>query len=186
MISSEMRFSRSSFRRALAIFLYLKKLAGTGEPEQFLRAHYRAFQPLFLLFKVFVGVWFKVNVLRGKIFCSFQVIEIVVDLLGCKQPSDFIDEGRHLGSEQGIALGRVQEGEEFLADQIVQRVIQAELLVDIFGCRALIDPDFVELYWGTVYAWVLLSRIRRTEVRPMLRRRAISDLLMPARRSLRT
>jgi hypothetical protein len=24
-----------------------------------------------------------------------------VDLLGCKQPSDFIDEGRRFGSEQG-------------------------------------------------------------------------------------
>src|ERR1019366_4355344 len=105
MISSEMRFSRSSFRRALAIFLYLKKLAGTGEPEQFLRAHYGVLQPVFLLFKVFVGFWFKANVLRSQISCSFQVIEIVVDLLGCKQPSDFIDEGRHLGSEQGISLG---------------------------------------------------------------------------------
>src|SRR5665213_1956793 len=172
MISSEMRFSRSSFRRALAIFLYLKKLAGTGEPEQFLRAHYGVFQPVFL-FKVFVGVWFKVNVLRGKISCSLQVIEIVVDLLGYKHPSDFIDEGRHLGSEQGIALGRVQEGEEFLADQIVQCVIKAEPLADSFGCCALVDPDFVELYGGAVHAWLLLSRIRRTEVRPMLRRRDI-------------
>jgi hypothetical protein len=70
--------------RALAIFLYLKKLAGTGEPEQFLRAHYGVFQPVFLLFKVFVGFRFRVNVLRSQISCSFQVIEIVVDLLGCK------------------------------------------------------------------------------------------------------
>lgn len=50
---------------------------------------------------------------------SFQVIEIVTDLLGCKQTPDFTDEGRHLSGEQGIALGGVQEGEEFLADQIV-------------------------------------------------------------------
>src|SRR5664280_1688112 len=186
MISSEMRFYRSSFRRALAIFLYLKKLAGTGEPEQFLRAHYGVFQPVFLLFKVFVGFWFKVNVLRSQISCSFQVIEIVVDFLGSKQPPDYTDEGRYFGGEQGIAFGRVQEGEEFLADQIVQRVLQSEPLADTFGCRALVDPDLVELYWGAVHAWVLLSRIRRTEVRPMFKRRAISDLLRPERLSLRT
>src|ERR1035437_1162647 len=145
----------------------------------------RVFQPVFLLFKIFVGFWFKVNVLRRQISCSFQVIEIVVDLLGCKQPPDFTDEGRYFGSEQGVALGRVQEGEEFLADQIVQRVLQAEPLADTFGCRALVDPDFVDLYWGAVHAWVLLSRIRRTEVRPMLSRREISDLLRPAKCSLR-
>src|ERR1035438_183720 len=45
--------------------------------------------------------------LRSQIPCSFQVIEIVVDLLGCKQPPDFTDERRYFGSEQGIALGRV-------------------------------------------------------------------------------
>ena len=61
MISSQMRFSRSSFLRALAIFLDLKKLSGTREPEQFLRAHYGVFQPVFFLSKVFVGSWFKVN-----------------------------------------------------------------------------------------------------------------------------
>jgi len=44
---------------------------------------------------------------------SFQVIEIVTDLLGCKQTPDFTDEGRHLSGEQGIALGGVQEGESF-------------------------------------------------------------------------
>jgi hypothetical protein len=49
----------------LVIFLYLKKLAGRGEPEQFLRAHYGVFQSVFLLFKVFAGFWLKVNVLRG-------------------------------------------------------------------------------------------------------------------------
>src|ERR1035438_3310967 len=151
------------------MFLCLKKLTDTGEPEQFLRAHYGVFQPDFLFFEVFVGFWFKVNLLRSEISGSFQVIEIVTDLQGCKQPPDFTDEGRHLGSEQGIALGRVQEGEEFLADQIVQRVLQAELLADTFGCRALVDPDFVELYWGAVHAWFLLSRIRRTEVRPSKR-----------------
>jgi hypothetical protein len=56
-----------------------------------------------------------------------------MDLLGCKQPPDLTDEGRYFGSEQGIALGRVQEGEEFLADQVVQRVLQAEPLADTFG-----------------------------------------------------
>jgi hypothetical protein len=105
----------------------LKKLSDTGEAEQFLRPHYGVFQPDFLFFKVFVGFWFKVNLLRSEISGAFQVIEIVTDLLGCKQTSDFSDEGRHLGSERGIALGRVQEGEEFLADQIVQRILQAEI-----------------------------------------------------------
>ena len=186
MISSWMRSSRTGSRFDFAMALYdLKELTDTGEAQQLFRSHYGVFQPGFLVFKVFVGFWFKVNVLRCEISCSFQVIEIVADLLGCKKPPDFTDEVRHLGSEQGIALGRVQEGKEFLADQIVQCVIQAEPLADTFGCRALVDPDFVELYGGAVHAWVLLSRIRRTEVRPMLRRRAISDLLMPERCSLR-
>ena len=112
-------------------------MTDTGEAQQLFRTHYGVFQPGFLFFKVFVGFWFKVNLLRSEISGSFQVIEIVVDLLGCKQPPDFTDEGRYFGSEQGIALDRVQEGEEFLADQIVQRVLQAELLADTFGCRAL-------------------------------------------------
>src|SRR5258708_7314503 len=114
------------------MFLCSKRLTDAGEPEQFLRAHYGVFQPDFLFFEVFVGFWFKVNLLRSEISGSFQEIEIVTDLQGCKQPPDFTDEGRHLGSEQGIALGRVQEGEEFLADQIVQRALQAELFADTF------------------------------------------------------
>ena len=112
-------------------------MTDTGEAQQLFRTHYGVFQPDFLFFKVFVGFWFKVNLLRSEIPGSFQVIEIVTDLLGCKQSLDFSDEGRHLGSELEIALGRVQEGEEFLADQIVQRVLQAELLADTFGCRAI-------------------------------------------------
>jgi len=140
--------------------LRLKKLADTGEPEQFFRSHYGIFEPDFLFPKVFVGFWFKVNVLRSQISCTFELIEIVTDLLGCKQPPDFTDEGRHLGREEGIALGRVQEGEEFLADQIIQGIFQAELLADPFGCRALVDPNFLELYWRAVHAWVLQSRIR--------------------------
>ena len=40
--------------------------------------------------------------------------------------------------------------------------------------------------WGSYFCADGAARIRRTEVRPILRRRAISDLLIPARRSLRT
>jgi len=87
--------------------LCLKKLADTGEPEQFFRSHYVIFEPDFLFLKVFVGFWFKVNVLRSQISCTFELIEIVTDLLGSKQLPDFADEGRHLGSEQGIAFGCV-------------------------------------------------------------------------------
>src|ERR1035441_1080350 len=79
-----------------------------------------------------------------------------------------------------------QEGEELLADQIAQSVLWTEVVADIFGRRALVDPDFMELRSRTAHNQALSSRIRRTEVRPMLRRRAISDLLMPERRNLRT
>jgi hypothetical protein len=115
-------------------FLCLKMLTEPAEPEQFLRTRYGVIQPDFLFFKVLVGFWFKVNLLRSEISHTFEVIEIVADLLGCKQLPDFADEGGHFGSEQGIALGRVREGEEILADQIVQRVPQAEVcFADIFG-----------------------------------------------------
>jgi hypothetical protein len=41
------------------------------------------------------------------------VIEIIADLPGCKQSPDFVDEGRHLGSEQGIALGACRKEKSF-------------------------------------------------------------------------
>ena len=75
------------------MFPGLKKYPDTGEPEQFLRAHYRVFQPGFRFFKVFVGFRFKVNLLGSEISGSFRVIEIVTDLLGSKQSPDFTDEG---------------------------------------------------------------------------------------------
>jgi hypothetical protein len=51
------------------------------------------------------------------------------------------------------------EREELLANQIVQRVFTAELLTYTFGCRALVDPHFMELYWAAVHGLVLLFRL---------------------------
>lgn len=82
-------------------------MTDTGEAQQLFRAHHGVLQPDFLFFTVFIG--FKVNFLRSEISGSFQVIEIVMDLMGYEQPMDFTDEGRHLGREQGIALSRVRE-----------------------------------------------------------------------------
>jgi hypothetical protein len=64
-------------------------LTDTGEAQQLFRTHYGVFQSDFFFFKVFFGFWFKFNLLRSEISGSFQVIEIVTDLLGCKQPLDF-------------------------------------------------------------------------------------------------
>ena len=79
-----------------------------------------------------------------------------------------------------------QEGEELLTDEIVQSAVRTEVVADVLSRRALVDPDFMELRSRTAHDQVLSFRIRRTEVRPMLRRREISDLLRPERCSLRT
>ena len=64
--------------------------------------------------------------------------------------------------------------------------------VTICGEDSGIDQTIVSIRWGCVIddAGYFLPddgvKMRRTEVRPMRRRREISDLLIPARRSLRT
>jgi hypothetical protein len=81
----------------------------------------------------------------------------------------------------GVLFGGHQEREEFFADQIVQGVFLPEALTDVFRRGALVDPDFMELDGRAAHGRFLSPRIRRTEVRPILRRRAISALLTPAR-----
>jgi GH15 family glucan-1,4-alpha-glucosidase len=68
---------------------------------------------------------------------------------------------------------------------IAKSVLCTEVVTDTFRSIALGYPDFMELRSRTAHDQVLSSRIRRTEVRPICRRRAISDLLRPERRSLR-
>ena len=51
----------------------------------------------------------------------------------------------------------------------------------VFRCRALFDPDLVVFRRGLRHPPHLSFRMRRTEVRPICNRRAISDLLVPAR-----
>src|ERR1019366_3067455 len=70
---------------------------------------------------------------------------------------------------------------KLLPDQIVQRVFRPELLTDVFGGRALFDPDLVKFHRRMAHQRILSLMIRRTEMRPVGSRRAISALLAPAR-----
>src|SRR5271166_2278374 len=171
--------------------LRLKELTDTCEAEQLFRTHHRIFEPRLGL--VFVRViefiqivHFEIRVQGSEILCLLQAIKIIADYFGRKKPPDLPDEVRHLGSEKGILLGCPEEGEELFTDEIVQSAGQTEVVTDVFSRRALLDPDFMELRSRTAHDPVLSYRIRRTEVRPMLRRREISDLLRPERCSLWT
>src|SRR5215208_774850 len=73
--------------------------------------------------------------------------------------------------------------EKLLANEVVQSILQPETLADALSGFALLDPDLVEL--NAHLALLRVSRIRRTEVRPMFSLLAISALLTPARYSLR-
>src|SRR5271156_2228321 len=70
--------------------LRLKQFTDTGEAEQFLYAHHRAFQIELLFIKILLRFGLQVRLLRGEIFRTFQVIEIIADLPGCKQSPDFV------------------------------------------------------------------------------------------------
>jgi hypothetical protein len=160
-----------------------------GEAQQLFRNHDWVFEPGLVFVRVieFVKiVHFEIRVQGSEVLCLFQTSKIIVDHFGCKKPPDLPDKVRHLCGEKGILLRCPQEGEELLADEIVQSAVQTEVVADIFGRRALVDPDFMELRSRTAHDQVLSSRIRRTEVRPICRRRVISDLLRPQRRNLRT
>ena len=63
--------------------------------------------------------------------------------------------------------------------------IHTTLLANVFGGGALFDPDLVELCRRMAHERILSFRIRRTEGRPMWRRRAMADLLRPERRYAR-
>lgn len=54
------------------------------------------------------------------------MVEILADFAGCKQPPDEGDKRRQLCGKVGIPLRCRHEGEQLLADQIVQGVFQAE------------------------------------------------------------
>ena len=60
-------------------------------------------------------------------------------------------------------------------------LFRPKALTDVFGRGALIDPDFMELDGRAAHGRFLSPRIRRTDVRPISRRRAISALLTPPR-----
>src|SRR5437879_5164363 len=103
------------------------------------------------------------------------MVEIDANLLGRKQPLNRGDERRQLCGELGVPLRCHHEREEFLPDQIVQRVLRPELLTDVFSGRALFDPDLVKFHRRMAHQRILSLRIQRTETRPVGSRRAMSS-----------
>src|SRR5208283_2975957 len=166
-----------------SMVLGLKQLPDTGEAQEFLCAQHGVGRPRFIFFFL---LYFDLRFWRSEELRTFQVVKIGTNLLRGKQSPDGGDKRGQFRGELGVLLRCHHEAEQLLADQIVQRVSRPELLADVLGGGALFDPDLVEGCGRVAHERILSCKIRRTEVRPICRRRAMADLLSPERRSLRT
>src|SRR5437016_6562240 len=81
--------------------LWLKELPDTGETQQFLGSQNGIFRP-----RVFFGfvVDSQVGLGWGEELGVLQVVEILVDLCGRKQPPDFCHKRWQFGGEVGMLL----------------------------------------------------------------------------------
>jgi hypothetical protein len=112
--------------------------------QQLLGAQNGVFQPRFFFGFLLQIVDFQIWLRWGEELRPLQLVEIIVDFCGRKEPPDFRHERWQLGGELGMRLRGPHEAEEFFTDEIVQGVFQPEALADVIGRCALFNPDLVE------------------------------------------
>jgi hypothetical protein len=71
-------------------------------------------------------------------------LQVVGQLPRLEDLLDLGDECRDLGPEVGVGLGSFQEVQELLADEVLQRLLRAEFVLDALSSFALFDPNLVE------------------------------------------
>src|ERR1035441_1499580 len=118
--------------------LWLKEVPNAGEAQQFLGSHNGVFQTRSFVWVLVQIVSLRVRFLRSEKLGALQMVEILADLPGRKEPLNPGDKRRQLRGERRILLRHQEESEELLADHILQGIL-TKRLADVSSRRALFD-----------------------------------------------